>query len=402
MDVTAIRTQDPATKTYLGSPSIVRLPGGELLVTHDYFGPGSPRNHEEEEHLSSVYRSTDEGRTWHNVTHVAGAFWSSLFVLDGAVHLLGTSQQYGSIVIRRSTDGGYTWTHPADDQTGLLFRGAPRHQPPNYHCAPTPVIVHDGRIYRSFEDCDPCEWGAGFLSCVISAPVGADLLKAANWRMSDKTRFSRDWLPADWGELSGSGVLEGNVVASPSGELWNVLRLHSAPVPNKAIILRVEADGRKQRFVRWIEMPGGLSKFTIRQDPETRYYITLSNSVPDTPEVRQFVREWNMCPRNTLSLHASADLLTWTHGRTLLEDDLGLPYVESMRKTGFQYADWVFHGNDILAAVRTAYRGAHNLHDSNMITYHRVRGFRRAIGARPEMPNHQLHSRACSTPCWPS
>ena len=390
MELTAIRVQDAATKAYLGSPSIVCLPSGELLVTHDWFGPGSPRNHENEEHLSSVYRSTDEGRTWSNVTHIAGAFWSSLFMLDGAVYLLGTSQQYGSIVIRRSMDGGNTWTHPADKQTGMLFCGGPRRESPNYHCAPTPVIVHDGRIYRAFEDCTPCEWGTGFLSCVISAPVGADLLKASNWRMSDKTRFCRDWVPAEWGELSVAGFLEGNMVVSPSGELWNVLRLHSAPIPNKAIIMRVADDGRKQRFARWIDMPGGLSKFTIRHDPETRQYVTLSNSVADTPDVRQFVREWNMCPRNILSLYASPDLITWRHCRTLLEDDLGLPSMESMRRTGFQYADWVFHGNDMLAVVRTAYGCAHNLHDANMVTFHRIEDFRQAIRSPEQPPNHQL------------
>jgi hypothetical protein len=174
-------------------------------------------------------------------------------------------------------------------------------------------------------------------------------------------------------------VLEGNVVAAPSGELWNVLRLHSAPVPNKAIALRVEDGGRTQRFVRWIEMPGGLSKFTIRRDPQTRQYITLSNSVPDGPLIRRFVQERNIGPRNRLSLHASADLSTWRHCLTLLEDDLDLPDDESLRQTGFQYADWVFDGDDILAAVRTAYDGAHNLHDSNMITFHRIQDFRRGL-----------------------
>lgn len=198
--------------------------------------------------------------------------------------------------------------------------------------------------------------------------------------MSDKTRFRRDWVPADWGELSRPGVLEGNVVVAPSGEIWNVLRFHSAPVPNKAIILSVEDQGRTQRFVRWVEMPGGLSKFTIRYDPKTGQYLTLSNSVPDEPDVRRFVQEWRMCPRNRLSLHASGNLSTWTHGLALLEDDLGLSYNESMRRTGFQYADWVFDGDDILAAVRTAYNGAHNLHDANMITFHRLRDFRRALG----------------------
>ncbi len=104
--LSVVKYQDPATRTYLGSPSILRLDDGSLLVTHDYFGPGCPRNHEGEEHLTSVYRSDDDGRTWTNLTHIAGAFWSSLFEHRSAIYLIGTSAQYGSIVIRRSADGG--------------------------------------------------------------------------------------------------------------------------------------------------------------------------------------------------------------------------------------------------------------------------------------------------------
>ena len=380
MRLTVLRTQDAATRTYLGSPSIVRLPDGGLLATHDYFGPGAPRNHEREEHLSSVYRSRDDGRTWTSFTHIAGAFWSSLFVLDGAVYLLGTSQQYGSIVIRRSVDGGNTWTFPADERHGLLFRGGPFWQPPNYHCAPTPVLVHGDRIYRAFEDCTPCEWGTGFQSCVVSARLGGDLLDAANWRMSGKTRFCRDWVPAEWGALTSPGVLEGNVVAAPSGELWNILRLHSAPLPNKAVILGVADDGGTQHFLRWIELPGGLSKFTIRRDPRSGRYVTLSNAVDDTPGVRRFVQERNLSPRHRLSLCDSDDLITWTRRAMVIEDDSGLPEEEAMRRTGFQYADWVFDGEDIVALVRTATDGAHSPHNANQITFHRVAGFRRLIG----------------------
>ncbi|MEI7560736.1 MAG: sialidase family protein, partial [Actinomycetes bacterium] len=138
--LSVVKYQDPATRTYLGSPSILRLDDGSLLVTHDYFGPGCPRNHENEEHLTSVYRSRDNGRTWTNVTHIAGAFWSSLFKQRGAIYLIGTSAQYGSIVIRRSDDGGNTWTHPRDETSGLIARGGPYHDAPNYHCAPMPVL----------------------------------------------------------------------------------------------------------------------------------------------------------------------------------------------------------------------------------------------------------------------
>ena len=108
-------------------------------------------------------------------------YWSSLFVHNGSVYILGTSQQYGSIMIRRSDDGGFTWSHPADEASGLLFRGGFYHDPPNYHCAPVPVTVHGGRIYKAFEDLNPLVHGPGFQSCVISVPVDSDLLNATNW-----------------------------------------------------------------------------------------------------------------------------------------------------------------------------------------------------------------------------
>ena len=108
MKFNQIKFQHPRTKTYLDGPSIIRLIDGTMLSTHDYFGPGCPKNHENEEHLTSVYRSTDDGATWSNLTHIANAYWRTLFTHQGDVYLIGTSQQYGSIVIRRSSDGGYT------------------------------------------------------------------------------------------------------------------------------------------------------------------------------------------------------------------------------------------------------------------------------------------------------
>ena len=131
LDWVEVAFQDAATRSYLGSPSLARTGSGDLVATHDYFGPGAPLNHQGEEFLTTVYRSRDDGRTWMRVTHIAGAFWSGLFLHQDRLFLLGTSQGYGSIVIRRSDDGGNTWTHPGDEQSGLLFRGGYRHEPPN-------------------------------------------------------------------------------------------------------------------------------------------------------------------------------------------------------------------------------------------------------------------------------
>lgn len=367
-----IKFQYPATKTYLGSPSIIRTAKGSLLVTHDYFGKGCPKNHENEEHLTSVYRSKDDGKTWVNVTHIANAFWSNLFEHKGAIYLLGSSQQYGSIVIRRSEDDGNTWTYPIDEKSGLLFRGGNLRNPPNYHCAPVPMLFKNGRIYRAFEDCEPCVWGQGFKSLVISIDENADLLDASNWTMSNKLAFDRAWLPEEWETLNNPGWLEGNVVETPDSEIWNILRFHSEPLVDKAAIVRVSQDGKRISFdpKDFIDFPGGMTKFSIRRDPETKLYLTISNNNTDPKYPSQ---------RNILSFHKSSDLIHWKHVKTLIEDDLGLPYEESIRQTGFQYVDWQFDGYDIIYVVRVAYDGAHNFHDANRITFHRINEFRNII-----------------------
>jgi hypothetical protein len=374
MEFTQLRWQDPATKTYLGSPSLVRLPDGALLASHDYFGPGCPRNHEGEEHLTSVYRSEDDGVTWRNVTHIANAFWSTLFVHRGAAYLFGCSQQYGSIVIRRSDDGGFTWTHPADGHSGLLFRGGYYHTAPNYHCAPVPLLVKEGRIYRAFEDCDPCVWGSGFRALVVSAPEEADLLDAASWTMSNKLSFDPAWVPPGWGKLTRPGWLEGNCVEAPGGEIWNVLRFNSDPLADRAAVVTVHDGGRRIAFdpaTGFIDFPGGMTKFTIRRDSVTGCYLTLSN--PNTNPAL------GASQRNRLVLCASEDLRTWREYRVLLGDDSGLDEMQSRQMTGFQYVDWHFDGADILYLVRTAYGSAHNFHDSNRITFHRLVNFRQAV-----------------------
>ena len=373
MNFNEIKFQDPKTKTYLGSPSIVRLEDNNLLATHDYFGRGCPKNHEGEEHLTSVYRSDDDGVTWVNLTHVANAYWSSLFKHDGNVYLIGISQQYGSIVIRRSDDGGYTWTHPADEKSGLLFQSGPFREPPNYHCAPVPIVQTAGRLYRAFEDCTPCVWGVGFQSLIISVDADADLLDASNWTMSNKLPFDSAWISQEWGRLERPGWLEGNIVKAPNGEIWNILRLNSLPLWDKAAIVKVSNNGKNITFdsdTGFIDFPGGMTKFTIRFDPATSLYLTLSNNNPD-PNYPSH--------RTVLSLHASKDLIHWKHKLTLLKDDSALPYEQSIKFTGFQYVDWQLDGENIIYVVRTAYDGAHNFHDANRMTFHRIENYRSVL-----------------------
>lgn len=275
------------TKQYLGSPSIAVLPNGEYIVTHDFFGPGTTYDR------MHIYASKDRGATWSKRAELVGQWWSTVFVHREALYLMGTSKEYGNAVIRRSTDDGRTWTTPKDASTGLLFdKGM-------YHCAPVPILIHDGRLWRGMEEYTGPKWGA-FKAFMMSAPVDADLLKASSWTSSNRLERNLTWLDGKFG-----GWLEGNAVVTPKGEMLDILRADYRTKDEKAALVRISADGKTATFdptKDFIDFPGGCKKFTIRYDAPSKHYWTLSNYVP--PEQRGTNPERK---RNVLALSRSAD-----------------------------------------------------------------------------------------------
>lgn len=347
-----------STGQYIGSPSIAILPDGRYVASHDFFGPNSGHRAAA---LTRIFRSSDRGRSWRMAAEIRPAFWSTLFVHRGALYLLGTTHENGDTVIRRSNDGGESWTAPLDEETGLLLRG-------RYHCAPQPVLVHNGRLWRAMEDASgPGGWGRQFLAFMMSAPVDADLLRASSWTFSNR-------LPSDPAWLGGQmrGWLEGNAAAAPDGTVWDILRV-DVPQGGTAAMVEISADGRQARFdprTGFIAFPGGAKKFTIRYDAASRLYWSLANWAPDV-----FRSAHAATVRNTLALISSPDLRRWTVRRVVLQH-------ADPEKHGFQYADWQFDGRDLIAVVRTAYDdafgGPPRAHDANYLTFHRIRNFRKA------------------------
>ena len=347
-----------STGKYVGSPAICILPNGDYVASHDEFGPAST---EYKSAVTNIFSSTDKGNSWNKIARIEGQFWSNLFVHNNVLYIMGTNKHHGNVVLRKSTDGGRTWSTPYDTSHGLILEG-------EYHTAPVPVLIHKGRIWRAVEyaTAKSTRWGERYSAAIISAPVKSDLMNAKNWTRSNVLPYDSTYLDGNF-----KAWLEGNVVVTKEGKIVNMLRGHTPELKEEySALVEVDGKGRKIQFdtESFFRMPGASKKFTIRYDKSSDKYYSLVNYVKE-----EFSSMQTDKVRNTLALIASDDLKKWDVISFVLEHpEPGFH--------AFQYIDWLFEGNDILFVSRTAFDdeegGAKAAHDANYLTFHRVSKFR--------------------------
>lgn len=175
---------------YIGSPSIVILPNCDYVSSHDLFRPKSNESMSGE---TDVFRSRDRGLTWVKIAELHDQFWSNLFVLHRKLCLMGSSPEYGRVVIWQSPDGGSTWTSPSSLTSGS-----------GSHTAPVPIVRTNDRVWRAMEFHPTGPWGH-FEAFVLSAPENSNLLDSKNWSMTERFPYPKDesvgdtWLESsDW------------------------------------------------------------------------------------------------------------------------------------------------------------------------------------------------------------
>ncbi|HBP20088.1 MAG TPA: hypothetical protein DEA08_20150 [Planctomycetes bacterium] len=349
--------------SFISSPTLAVLPNGHYVAGHDLFRNGGKES-PEGRGTTKVFRSTDRGRTWQQVAKLSQASWSTLFWHRGALYLFGKTKAGSDIVIRRSRDEGRTWTTPRDASRGQLG--------PSGGTTPNTPVIHGGRL-----------WIATGVR-VWSAPVGADLLQASSW-----TRSGRP--PTDKSYLNGRFTFwsEGQVVAAPAQGVFVLPKIWDRPF---TALLGFGRPNRRPSFdpaQDFVRLPGAEKKFGVRYDPVSNRFWALTNPVLKRHERDANVpwsvwRFWRKAVtpglvRNAAAIYSSRDLRSWRFEQVFL-------YSRDVKHTGFQYLNFSIEGNDLLVVSRTAFKvGRHEpprAHDSNLLTFHRVRDFR----SRPADP----------------
>lgn len=338
---------------YLCSPSLVRHPDGFLLASMDLFAGNHPQN------LTLIFRSDDDGKTWHYVSELMPCFWGKLFIHKGELYMLSCSTEYGDLLIGKSTDGGKTFSAPV-----TLLRGSNgKKGNTGVHKNPQNIVRYNGRIYETLE------WGSwankvySHAAMVMSCDENDDLLVPENWSFTEPRPFDR--FDPSLAELPmHTMTIEGTLTVDPDGKLINIMRFGKYQT---ALVYAVNTEDHEAplTYERCMPFPGNYSKFMIKYDEVSQKYYSIATRVYD----RRYASD-----RNLLSLVCSDDLREW---RVIC--DLHDYRHEDRQKVGFQYVDFEMEGDDLIYLCRTAINNANNFHDANYSTFHRIEKFRKLI-----------------------
>lgn len=410
--VTLWSSPDPA-RLYGYTPGLCRLPEGRLVATYEVSSAGKtlPAKAGEKPaafHESRVATSDDGGRTWTQRATFDLSF-ARPFVAGKTLYILGRQKQVGII---RSDDGGLTWS-PRQflNDTGIWHQSAC-----NVHFA-------NGCVYLVMEKHAPRRgiqgWQVGDLAPVLMrAKADADLTDRRNWTFASELVFEDVWdaaatdyfgipfhpvdrdkvtflVPPKGRGIAPLGWLETNVVQftdpnhiwhDPEGKTFHLwMRAHTG-LTNYAALAQVKenADGSMTtslvkspagKTMLYVPCPGGQMRFHVLWDEPTRLFWLLSSQATDSmirPD-RMPPQRWGTPDneRHRLVLHFSTNMVDWCFA--------GLVCQGGSPKEARHYASLCVDGEDLCVLSRSGDARAHSAHNGNLITFHRVRQFRKLV-----------------------
>jgi hypothetical protein len=399
-----IIAESPDAKEHpLNNPSIVRLDSGRLVITYQKSGVSK----ESGQPWAFVLTSDDRGRTWAQRAAM-GMTHGRLFTVGKSLYFLGHS---GNLRVARSDDEGMTWTQPVE----LTERQS-------WHQTAANVWRANGNIYlvmerRTEKNIDA--WPVGELAPILMrAREGDDLTLRTSWTFAGELTFA-DVLPGyrqneleiDYFGIpfypqaypkrtplvgtrtfSPMGWLETNVVQitdpnhywfDPSGHTFHLfMRANTGRTGYAALAKVVEMpDGTMQTMLEtapsgkkmlYLPFPGGQMRFHVLYDEKTKLYWMLGTQATDSmTRAEALPADRFSTPdneRQRMVLHFSKNMVDWCFA--------GVVAIGASAKESRHYACMAIDGNDLVILARSGDKNAHSAHDGNLITFHRVGGFR--------------------------
>jgi hypothetical protein len=159
--------------------------------------------------------------------------------------------------------------------------------------------------------------------------------------------------------------------------------------------LNDSGEEMKLNFTQFYPMPGAQNKFSIIYDKKSDLFWTPVNIPTDNQNSTGWDKElWGRGflggpgnERRILMLQYSRDCLNWFHAGCIAA------WPSPMHS--FSYAAPLVDGDDLLILSRTCAPGketTRNNHDTNLVTFHRVRNFRSlALVLKPDFLDETSH-----------
>lgn len=361
----------PSGLVFPGEPHIIRsgsyiCTGWNDFGTNAHVGGGGTNGTYDRSWTS---RSADDGLTWSAPVSVDGIYSVTPFIHGGELYNIGTSEHFGGIVIRKSSDNGATW----GSISTLFATDADEH----YLAGNFAPVFKSGRIYLSMVNCATIAgWPGNASILVLHAATTDDLTLAASWTKSNTVGFTPAWQPT-W--TTSPCWFESFCFEKPSGAIGVFTRCMSDPEYSSAAILDFDLGTNTTSFTDqestatskgWVTINSGSVLMYLIDDRATSgYYLLLHN--------RNTV---GYCPpnqdRHVLSLSKSTDMTTWTFVQDLVTAKQGLSEAAAAAAIGWQYPCGFIEDGDLYMMVRAAYSGANSNHNNNRITFHLIPNIR--------------------------
>ncbi len=326
------------------------------------------------------------------------------FEFEGRLYVLG---QCNDLMIISSDDNGDTWSPPV-----RLTEGE------DWHQAPCNVLHHRGNIYIVMEKRSTRKitgWKVNNITPVLMrGNGGCDLTDRKSWTFAselyfdeavDKEQLQYFGVPFHWTtpdtyvEIAPGrgcaeiGWLETNIVRfndenhyfHDRNAIHLFMRAHTGMTGYGAMAKVIEKnDGTMETMLEtvpsgkkivYIPLPGGQMKFHILYDEKTGLYWLLSTQSTDSmTRAEMLPKERYNLPdneRRRLVLHFSRNCFDWCFA--------GIVTAGEKENMARHYASMAIYGDDLLIASRSGDEKAISAHDTNFISLHRVRNFRKLV-----------------------